>query len=75
MIVPVRCITCGRVLADKWERFKALSKTNEETNEKNNEKAELTAKTAQGRALDELTIKKYCCRTQMLTTVDMSTLI
>lgn len=25
MIIPIRCFTCGKVLADKWRRYQELS--------------------------------------------------
>ena len=31
MIIPVRCFTCGKVLADKWNHYqKEIQKTNTE---------------------------------------------
>ncbi len=55
MIVPVRCFTCGAVLADKWEKFKE----------------EVAKGRKPSEVLDELGIKRYCCRTLFLTHVDL----
>jgi len=75
MIIPVKCVTCGMVLADKYRYFK-----NEVTRQKihssepsdeqyltqtNNEK------TIEGKMLDELKITRMCCRRHMLTHVDI----
>ncbi len=54
MIIPVRCISCGKVLADKWEKFsKEVSKGQEASS-----------------VLDELGVTRYCCRSLMITHVD-----
>ena len=55
MIVPVRCFTCGKVLANKWETYLSL----------------LRSDYTEGDALDELSLKRYCCRRMMLTHVDL----
>ncbi|KAG7379546.1 DNA-directed RNA polymerases I, II, and III subunit RPABC5 [Phytophthora pseudosyringae] len=55
MIVPVRCFTCGKVLANKWETYLGL----------------LRADYTERDALDELSLKRYCCRRMMLTHVDL----
>lgn len=73
MIVPVRCFTCGKVLADKWEAYVKRCK---EADEKNADKdVAPNEKTARGRILDELGITSGCCRTIMLTHVDLSLVI
>jgi len=54
MIIPVRCFSCGAVIADKYEEFK-----------KRVEKGEHPKK-----ALDSLGIKRYCCRRMLLTHMD-----
>ena len=77
MPIPVKCFTCGNVLADKYEAYK--EKVREE-NIKNKESTERivylthanTTKSIEGRTLDELQLKKMCCRTIMLTHVDIN---
>ena len=79
MALPVRCFTCGKVLGDKWdtyvERCKEISPESDELDTSNTRKESPDGKTERGRILDDLQIKKMCCRTVMLTTVDMSTII
>ncbi|OYT34277.1 MAG: DNA-directed RNA polymerase subunit N [Candidatus Aenigmarchaeota archaeon ex4484_52] len=29
MLIPIRCISCGELLADKWERYQAQIKIKE----------------------------------------------
>eukprot|EP00429_Kryptoperidinium_foliaceum_P024989 CAMPEP_0176147420 /NCGR_PEP_ID=MMETSP0120_2-20121206/75150_1 /TAXON_ID=160619 /ORGANISM="Kryptoperidinium foliaceum, Strain CCMP 1326" /LENGTH=510 /DNA_ID=CAMNT_0017484033 /DNA_START=24 /DNA_END=1555 /DNA_ORIENTATION=+ len=55
MIIPVRCFTCGKVIGNKWETYLSL----------------LQADFSEGDALDELGLKRYCCRRMMLTHVDL----
>lgn len=87
MIIPVRCFTCGKVLADKWlhyERMCALLP--DESDEDGPPPAEAGPRrqvpastpavvgaglTARGRILDDLTMHKLCCRRHFLTHVDL----
>ena len=55
MIIPVRCFTCGKVIGNKWETYLSL----------------LQADYNEGDALDELGLKRYCCRRMVLTHVDL----
>ncbi|MBU0662140.1 MAG: DNA-directed RNA polymerase subunit N [Candidatus Diapherotrites archaeon] len=55
MIVPVRCFSCGRVVAQEYEEYlKRIQK------KENPEKA-----------LDDLGIDKYCCRRTIFSHVDL----
>lgn len=71
MIIPVRCMTCGKVLADKWEYY------NKKVNEKENadETPKHFDKNAKGKVLDELGLVKMCCRRHMLGHVDLIEII
>ncbi|KAA8575650.1 hypothetical protein EYC84_004768 [Monilinia fructicola] len=55
MIIPVRCFSCGKVTGDIWERYVKL--IDEGVND--------------GDAMDELTLKRYCCRRMIMTHVDL----
>jgi len=74
MLPPVRCFGCNKVLAHLWEPYE--KKLQEATNESILEKDKKTlvvsvdnAKTPECRALDELGIERYCCRSTMMGTV------
>ena len=87
MIIPVRCFGCGKVLADKWDAYVRLVQADVDKQEVeaggsggngNSDTAvpgTAGRKTAQGRALDALGIHRLCCRTPMLTHVDLSDII
>jgi len=80
MIIPIKCFTCGNVLANKYRLYKEIVKIKNETAKKDvlhpDKVTYLTAtgdksKTSDGQALDELDLKKMCCRRHMLTHVDI----
>lgn len=56
MIIPVRCISCGRVIAQLWETYKKRVDDGESPK----------------KVLDELGIKSYCCRSHFITHVDVA---
>ena len=54
IIIPVRCFTCGKLISDKWDEFKKrVIKQNENPN----------------RVLNDLEIKRYCCRRMFISHV------
>lgn len=76
MIFPIRCISCNAVIAGKWLAYLDLVKKfrKAEGKPEDGEMEYLTAtttKTAEGKALDELGIRKTCCRRHFLTHVDL----
>lgn len=68
MIIPIRCFTCGSILADKYLYFQDKIKDTKqidyftETNTKQNKK---------GKVMDELGLIKYCCRRHFMSHVDI----
>jgi DNA-directed RNA polymerase subunit N len=54
VLIPVRCFTCGNLIADKYEDYQNRIKSGEEP----------------VKVLDSLGLKRYCCRRMMLTTVE-----
>lgn len=55
MIIPVRCLSCGKPIGHLWEKFKAQAKTTEPAK----------------KVLDSLGLKRYCCRSVFLGHVDL----
>jgi DNA-directed RNA polymerase subunit N len=55
MIVPVRCFSCGKPVAGLYEEFKTRVAKGENA----------------GKVLDELQVKRYCCRKMLLTHAEM----
>ena len=54
MLVPVRCFTCGNLIADKFDDYQTKLKTGEDPE----------------KVLNDLAINRYCCRRMLLTTVE-----
>ena len=46
MIIPIRCFSCGKPIAHLWEKYKKEIEKGRNANE----------------VLNELGIKRYCCR-------------
>ena len=76
MIIPIKCFTCGMVLADKYRFYQ-----NEARKTKLAEGTKVdnvvyftkvnTDKTIEGNILDDLGLTNVCCRRHMLTHVDI----
>ena len=76
MIIPIKCFTCGKLIADKYlyyqsevRKIKLSSGVDEERVvylEEDNFK-----KTPEGKVLDKIKLTKMCCRRHMLTHVDI----
>ena len=77
MIIPIKCFTCGKVLANKYRFYQdEVSKLKQQKNMDNKKIEYLTTnvkdKTPEGEVLDRLVLTKYCCRRHMLTHVDIN---
>lgn len=56
MMIPVRCFTCGAVIGDRWEEFKKRTTQDKED---------------AGKVLDDMGLKRYCCRRMLVSNVDL----
>lgn len=80
MIIPIRCFTCGKSIAHLWEPYIeevqkiALEERDIESMDQKYRFVNvesLREKTKEGKVLDKLGVKKYCCRRMMLCNVDI----
>ncbi|KAJ8474211.1 hypothetical protein ONZ51_g7374 [Trametes cubensis] len=74
MIIPVRCFSCGKVVGDKWNAYlELLANDISEGSVRSSLILSLHPPlTVFGRdALDQLQLKRYCCRRMVLTHVDL----
>jgi len=76
MIIPVKCFTCGMVLADKYRFYTEEVRKRKLARSMDVDKVlyltkEFHDKTPEGEVLDELNMKKMCCRRHFLTHVDI----
>lgn len=54
MIIPVRCFACGKVIGSFWEKYQKLLSEGKSIKD----------------ALDELGLKRYCCRGAIMSHVE-----
>jgi DNA-directed RNA polymerase subunit N (RpoN/RPB10) len=59
MIIPVRCFSCGKPIAQLYNKYKGL----------------VEGEKSHKDAMDELGIERYCCRAQFLGQTDTLELI
>ena len=76
MIIPVKCFTCGMVLADKYRYFQNEVRKIKLSQGMDLEKVTYLTKnkvekTPEGTVLDDLALHNVCCRRHMLTHVDI----
>ena len=78
MIIPVRCMTCGKVIADKWDLYLKLLQSDPDIHKQSetiNVRSDKIEKTIEGKVMDNLGLKRYCCRRHILTHVDLIEII
>jgi len=78
MIIPVRCMTCGKVIGDLYQEY--LKRTKDYTDEHTelntiDMNSKVVQKTKKGVVMDELGLNRYCCRRHLLTHVDLIDII
>jgi DNA-directed RNA polymerase subunit N (RpoN/RPB10) len=76
MIIPLKCFSCGTVLADKYLYYLSEVRRIKISRGINIDKViyltkENIEKTPEGQVLDDLGLKNVCCRRHMLTHVDV----
>ena len=74
MIIPIRCMSCGKVIADKWRAFqeqvKKLKK-GDDTMERYYFDGKTIPETPEKKVMDSLHLTRSCCRKHFLTQVDL----
>jgi len=81
MIIPIKCFSCGMVIANKYRYYQEQVRKKKLAKRSNSESIdidkvlyltkEFAEKTPEGEVLDELNMKKMCCRRHFLTHVDI----
>ena len=76
MIIPVKCFTCGMVLADKYRYYLEEVRKLKLNKDIDVDKVmyltkEYKEKTPEGEVMYSLGLKKMCCRRHLLTHVDI----
>lgn len=55
MIIPIRCFSCAKLIADKWDKYLELIKEGYSESD----------------ALNIIGFKRYCCRRMFLSHIDI----
>ena len=76
MIIPIKCFTCGTVLANKYAYYCEEVRKRKINKDLSVDKViyltkNYSEKTPEGEVLDELLLNKMCCRRHMLTHVNI----
>ena len=76
MIIPIKCFSCGNVLADKYRYYQGEVRRikimkNMDTDKVMYVTKDLVEKAVEGEVLDNLGLHNVCCRRHMLTHVDI----
>lgn len=75
MIIPVLCVTCSKVIGDKYRYY--LDEVRSRKYKKGQPEKDIyfsaknTEKTVEGKVLDDMGIRNPCCRRHFLTHVDI----
>ncbi|MGC8663774.1 MAG: DNA-directed RNA polymerase subunit N [Thermoplasmata archaeon] len=65
MIIPVRCFSCGRVIATDYLKFKDEVEKIRSTEKREPTKEEIS------KIFDDLGVKRYCCRRMIVSHIDL----
>ncbi len=73
MIIPPRCMNCGKMIGDKWRFYQAQLKKlkGEQAEERVYFDGSAIPDTPEKRILDAMQITRSCCRKHFLTQVDL----
>jgi DNA-directed RNA polymerase subunit N (RpoN/RPB10) len=72
MIVPIRCFTCSKIIADKYDYYMEEMAKLEKTDDKD---YKYFSKIHTKRILDDLGLTRYCCRRMLISTSDLMAII
>lgn len=76
MIVPIRCFTCAKIIADKYDYYTTeVAKLEKEGKTNDDPDYKYFSKIHTKEILDNLGLTRYCCRRMLLSTSDMMDII
>jgi DNA-directed RNA polymerase subunit N (RpoN/RPB10) len=76
MLIPVKCVTCGKVIANKYMIYLEEVKQRKTSKNMDHDSIEYLdtskiKKTIEGEVMDKLGLNDICCRRHVLTHVDI----
>ena len=75
MIIPIRCFTCGKIMADKIDYYNTKKLELEKKQKKDDDNLKHFNDFETKEILDELGLIRYCCRRNLITNVDIMDII
>jgi DNA-directed RNA polymerase subunit N (RpoN/RPB10) len=73
MIIPIRCMNCGKLIGDKWRFYQAQLKALKgvDAEQRVYFDGNSIPDTAEKKVLDMMKVNRSCCRKHFLTQVDL----
>ena len=73
MIIPIRCFTCGKLIAHMWEDYQkqVQNEIDKSTDSYQNAIDDQKRRSIESEIIDKLDLKRYCCRRMLLSHVDL----
>jgi len=76
MIVPIRCFTCSKIIADKYDYYiEEMTKLEKKPDNETNPDYKYFSNIHTKKILDELGLTRYCCRRMLISTSDLMNII
>ena len=67
MIIPIRCFTCGNIIASKYERYKTLiQKNSNNSNILSIDNKKNKSNNIYNECMEKVGLKRYCCKRHIL---------
>jgi len=73
MIIPIRCFTCGKLIAHMWEDYQkqVQNEIDKLTESYQNDIDDQKKRSIESEIIDKLGLTRYCCRRMLLSHVDL----
>lgn len=75
MIIPIRCFTCSKVIADKYDYYHQEKNKLKSEDNKNDNDLKFFNDIHTKEILDNLGLIRYCCRRSLMSSVDLMDVI
>jgi DNA-directed RNA polymerase subunit N (RpoN/RPB10) len=76
MIVPIRCFTCAKVIADKYDYYiNEVAKLEKKGDKNEDPDYKYFSDIHTKKILDDLGLTRYCCRRMLISTSDLMNII
>jgi DNA-directed RNA polymerase subunit N len=75
MIIPIRCFTCSKVIADKYDYYHQEKNKLKAVDKKDDPNLKFYSDIHTKEILDKLGLIRYCCRRSLMSSVDLMDVI